>query len=396
MGAQPHGTRLPWRLRVLGVVAPVMVLSLGSILVVPDVEVDLDPPAVPLASETQCLPTGRLDSVRDLNAFADEVRGGGEFAGADVGADVTLQDGRRLWVFADTLRAVDFDGQRFVRNSMLAFSSECVQVVLPADHGALIPDRADGVGYWPMSVGRVERPGYDLVAVLTQRVQATDGPDGIFAFDILGPSAAVFVVLRGETPQLIAQQDLGPDDPDTTRPVWGAASAVSGDWLYLYGTSRPAGEGIFGFALRVARVRPEQILEQRRWEYWDGERWQGDADDAAELIGAQGGVSQTLSVFEKNGRWYALSKRDEFLGTDLVVWTAPSPEGPFTDPVVLAQLPSISETGELRYMPLAHPDLLPRRDSVVVSYSRNYTDASKVQENPFLYRPAFLRVPLPG
>ena len=32
---------------------------------------------------------------------------------------------------------------------------------------------------------------------------------------------------------------------------------------------------------------------------------------------------------------------------------------------------------------------------MIVSYSRNDTDLQKVEQDPFLYRPHFLRVPLP-
>jgi hypothetical protein len=113
------------------------------------------------------------------------------------------------------------------------------------------------------------------------------------------------------------------------------------------------------------------------------------------LVPAVGGVSQTLSVFERDGRWYAVSKRDEFLGTDLVIWSSPRPTGPFTAAPPVAQIPSDATQGRLRYMPLAHPDLLPQDGSVIVSYSQNETDVTKVGDDPFLYRPRFLRVPLP-
>jgi hypothetical protein len=205
---------------------------------------------------------------------------------------------------------------------------------------------------------------------------------------------AIFIVPRGRTPQLILERDFGKNDPDPSRPTWGAAMASAGGWVYLYGTARPK-SGAFGYSLRVARLRPDDLLNQGRWQYWDGKRWQRSASRAKELIPAVGGVSQTLSVFAKNGRWYVLSKRDEFLGNDLVVWTASRPTGPFTAPATLADIPSDLAGGELRYMPLAHPDLLPERDSIIVSYSRNNTDQSKVKTNPFLYRPAFLRVVLP-
>jgi len=86
-----------------------------------------------------------------------------------------LQDAQRQ-VFGDTLRGADFDGQYFVRNSMLVTGPGCLRVVLPEDHGALIQDRGDGVGYWPMSIGRTQMPGYDLVSVLLGDGHGSFGP----------------------------------------------------------------------------------------------------------------------------------------------------------------------------------------------------------------------------
>ncbi|WP_134738901.1 DUF4185 domain-containing protein [Nocardioides sp. 503] len=387
----------------LAVVVPAGALLLAATLVVPEGA----PPVGALpsrASQTECVATGELQDVADLNRVAGRLRGSPAFQGGDVGADVLLQDGRRLWVFGDTLRGADFDGQTFVRNSMLVVGPGCLSVVLPPDRGAVIPDRADAdappgtraVGYWPMSIGRAQRPGYDLVSVAAQRVRTVG--DGAFDFENLGTSIAVFVVPRGETPQLVARRDIGPDDADTGRTTWGAASTIvddGGPWVYLYGTSRPDTSGVFGFALRLARVRPDDVLDARRWRYWDGRTWSTSERGAATLIPAQGGVSQTLSVFRSGATWYALSKQDEVLGTNLTVWTAPSPTGPFTRQAPLAQLPSDTVTGLLRYMPLAHPDLLPRKGTMVVSYSRNSTDLGQVVKDPLLYRPRFLRVTLP-
>lgn len=385
-----------WRARVLGIAAPAAVALLVATTLAADRSAVSTPPESAGASETRCLPTGGLDSVAELDAFAREVRGNPEFQGGDVGASAELQDGRQLFVFGDTLRGADFDGQKFVRNSMLVFTKACAAAVLPADHGALIPDRPDGVGYWPMSVSVVEHPGYDLVGVATQRVRNNDASAAdVFSFDILGPSVAIFRVPLGGTPQLVDVLDLGPDVVDPERPIWGAAAAVSGDWVYLYGTARPDAPGIFGFSLQVARVHLDEVLDQQRWRYWDGERWVAAAAEADVLIPAQGGVSQTLSVFEQEGRWYALSKRDEVLGTALTVWTAPGPTGPFIASPSLAEIPSDAATGTLRYMPLAHPDLLPEAGTVVVSYSQNNSDPSVVQDDPRRYRPRFLRVQLP-
>jgi len=63
---------------------------------------------------------------------------------------------------------------------------------------------------------------------------------------------------------------------------------------------------------------------------------------------------------------------------------------------VLLIASSLCFMSALRYMPLAHPDLIKDPGSVIVSYSRNNTDVKKVQDDPFLYRPQFLQVTLPG
>ena len=46
-------------------------------------------------------------------------------------------------------------------------------------------------------------------------------------------------------------------------------------------------------------------------------------------------------------------------------------------------------------MPLAHPWLLPRRGTMIASFSQNRLDVTEVVDDPLLYRPAFLRIRLP-
>lgn len=350
------------------------------------------PAGEPLASTTRCLEISPPASVSALNELARTTRGGAAFSGGDVGADVRLQDGRQLWLFGDTLREDNSRG-RFVRNSMLVLDRRCVSVVVSADGGAVIPDRDARVGYWPMSVGAERHDGYDLVAVGAQRVRSTG--DEAMDFQSLGPAVALYVVPVGGTPQLLGVRDLGPDTTDRASPMWGAASHTSDGWLYLYGTATTGETGTFGYSLRVARTRPDEVTDIDSWTFWDGERWSEQSGDATELISARAGTSQTLSVWRTQDTWYALSKRDEYLGSSIVVWTAPAPTGPFTAQPPVADLPSDLAAGRLRYMPLAHPGLLPRRGTVVVSYSNNRTTTDAIIDNPREYRPRFLRVTLP-
>ena len=394
--AAPHSSAPArhWRLWVIGVVLPLAASMALAIALVPG-DVSQPQPTPSIASATTCLEDATpTRNIADINHQIETLQGSPAFQGADVGADVQLQDGRFLLVFGDTLRSKAFEGPSFARKSMMLWDTDCVSVVLPPSKGAIIPDRPDGIGYWPMSAVVAHRPGYDLVLVSTQRVATTGG--GSFDFANLGPALAVFVVPVGGTPQLIATKDFGPDSDDTDRPEWGAALAVADGWLYAYGTARPPGSDALGFSLRVGRVRPDDALDPSAWRYWDGSTWQTDADRAADVIDAgSGGVSETLSVFHRGDRWYALSKLDGDLGDQLVFWTAPGPTGPFTLAGSVATIPSDPATGEVTYMPLAHPGFLPRQGTMVVSYSRNNTDFSKIEADPTLYRPTLLRVPLP-
>ena len=371
--------------------ARVLALAASALLVCAGLVLGVAEPASPGLS--RCVATGPRATVEDLNRFVAAATGMPEFLGADVGVDVPLGGGRSLWLFADTLRGTT-SGDPFVRNSMLLFSPGCAQVVLPPGGGAMVPDRDDGVGYWPMSAWRITRDGTDTVYVMLQRV--ADAPGEGFGFVTLGPALATFRVDRDGPPVLLQTLDLGADDPSLDAPEWGAASALAGGWLYLYGTSSRELPGIHGFALRVARVVPDQVAEMSHWRYWDGHSWRGDPEDAVALIPERGGVSQTLSVWSQGGRWYVLSKQDEFLGRQIVVWPGTSPVGPFGPARAVADLACDSDTGELRYMPLAHPQLLPRPGTVVVSYSRNFLSLAQVCSDPSRYRPYFLRVILPG
>src|SRR5690606_6918173 len=121
----------------------------------------------------------------------------------------------------------------------------------------------------------------------------------------------------------------------------------------------------------VARVHIDHLLDPAAMQYWDGYEWSESAGSAAEVIPGAGGTSQTFSVLHRDQGWYAVSKQDEFLGSYLRVWISGSPSGPFYEGPVLATLPSELEAGHLVYMVLAHPEVLPEDDSMVVSYSRN-------------------------
>jgi hypothetical protein len=315
--------------------------------------------------------------------------------GADIATGVRLPGDDMLIAFGDTIMNSLATSQTNVRNSMLAFSDDRACLVLGHDGSAFVADRADGVGYWPTSLADATRPGVAVeptAAMFLQRVRET--PDG--GFVNLGPALAEVMPDHNGIPQVMSVADIGGDNPSRQRIGWGAASWRADDGnIYIYGTANPERALVFGWSLHVARVPAEEVFDPSSWRYWDGRTWADDPEHAATLIPATGGVSQTLSVFEQDGRWFAVSKRDDFLGQDIVIWTASTPVGPFISAEVVAQRPSDPQAGIVRYAAVAHPTLFPEEGTIVVSISRNATDPDRVAADPTLYRPEFFRVPLP-
>lgn len=338
-----------------------------------------------------CMPYEDADCLADYNAVS-QLRSNPAFLGADVGASTKLSDGRRIWLFGDTVRGHSFEGPPWVRNSMLLFGNGCARVVLPTSLGAVIPDRGDGVGYWPMSVVSHPIVGGDEVVVTATRVR---GVAAGLDFQTLGGSVARFRVPTGGLPRLLDVVDLGPDCGPTDV-TWGAALAVGDDGdVFVYGTRWPGERLVFGRALLVARTSWQGLGDTTTWQFWDGLAWVREQSAAAAVVNPVGGVSQTLSVFRSGHSWVAVSKRDDFLGDELGIWAAPSPTGPFRLVSSWVQIPSDEARGIYVYMPLAHPDLPARPGHVIVSVCVNTDDVDALTTHPTDYRPYFLEVPLP-
>lgn len=351
------------------------------------------PPTVDQQAFFDCVPLPRPTSVPQINRFLGSDVYSESFVGADVGASAQLSDGRSIWVFGDTIRSRAAEGPWMVRNSIMVFDEGCASVYVPADRGAAVPNRPDGVGYWPTSVDVVPDPsGKDRVAVGLFRVEGFG--DGMWDYRILGSSVARFEVPPDGLPELRGVVDVGADNPaDLTVPLWGAAVEVVDDWVYVYATATPDDPWVFGYSLHVARTRVDSYLDLTTWRYWDGREWVRERDAAVPIIPADNGVSRVLTVFRQGAAWYAVSKRNEFFGDELVIWKAWEPTGPFTPGPPVASIPSDDDV--MRYMPLAHPDLLPEPGTVVVSWSNNLADPERLLREPMRYRPRFLRVPLP-
>ncbi|RBY97675.1 hypothetical protein DQ237_01745 [Blastococcus sp. TF02-8] len=378
--------------------AAVLLLVAGC---VPSAARDLDPAPQPAgnALSPQCptvseRPVVSADLVNQVVARAD-LPG---WQAADIGASARLADGRLVWVFGDTVRSAGTE-PRIVANSMLLSAGTCITQLVTPDGGPVVPDVTEGEVRWPMSVvvlpprPELARAGVrDVVVVLCGRTDRGDG--GPFDFEFRGTSAAVFVVGDNGVPQLREIVEVTPDSGDLTQVNWGAAATVQDDWFYVYGTRLTGRPGEFGRQLFVARVPVGTPSDRSTWRFWDGRTWQPDQARATPVLGAVGGVSQTLSVDQVDGEWVAVSKRDGDISDFVYTWTAPAPTGPWT-PRRALESPAGFDTGELTYAPLAHPEVALTSGRLLVSVSRNTTDLGRLLADPEVGRPLFAEIDRP-
>jgi len=313
--------------------------------------------------------------------------------GGDHGGSVILADGRRMFVYGDTIRDSVTVSPFMVRNSVLIADDGCVTAVEGPDRAAVVSNDRDNTGYWPMSLRSVAVDGGTRVEVIMNRVRE----DRVNAFQTLGTSLVTFEVPTNRMPKVVDRQPLAPDPEDWRTPNWGAAMWDHDGRTYVFGTASNETKTTAGWSLHVARTDPENLGDMDTWEYWDGSQWVADppsasASEASHLIPADKGVSHVLSVFERDGSWYALSKEGDYTGDRLAVWKADAVTGRWEKHIGQ----SLENTnGIQRYTPLAHPDFRTLSGELLISWSESPEDQGRYYTNPELYRPEFDEITLP-
>ena len=130
----------------------------------------------------------------------------------------------------------------------------------------------------------------------------------------------------------------------------GMARPEGSPYCYLLGTQ--SGNGYRLSAARLARVKPSDILDRDKYEYWNGtrRRWlKGSESLATDLLEARIG-ELSFMYNEKYGRWIVMYI-DNTLG--ICYRTAPSVIGPWSDEKVLC--PSSDSRYKGVYGSFMHP-----------------------------------------
>jgi hypothetical protein len=375
-----------------------------------------------LASRPGPIPTGTA-ATRPDGAWNGLFQGYGNLSGAWSGGDgaqsLPLPDGATIWFFADSfLGPTGPGGTRSAATTGLAHNSA---ILYRAGHLGPTYAAAPGPGGYnssadytwvdpppPYPEGRYNLINGDQVfdhGTVYKFYQLADRdlhPAG-FQYKLVGTVIEAFsldtatgaLTPAGGTP-------LGIEDSARSNPViWGAATLVSGGYIYIYGV-RPYNGHADPFPLYLARVPVGGLAAGDAWQYYSGgpgcsppsSAWASDPRSAQPL---RTGVSAGFSVTDVNGTFVLLTGDTSSVSTasDAIAYYASCPTG-FSprSPRYWVYRPHLPH-GYLAYEYRIVPQFSGGRD-VLVSYSLNTTLAGGNFGNIATYRPHFLDVKLPA
>jgi len=343
----------------------------------------------------------------------------GQWSGGDGAQSLPLPDGSTMWFFADTyLGATDPGGARSPLTTGVAHNSA---VLYRGGHLGPTYAQPPGLGgynsagdySWVAPPPSYPATSYELIngdqiidgGAVYKFYQLADRnirPGG-FPYKLVGTVVEAFsldsatdtLTPSGGTP--IGIQDTAASDPV----IWGAATLVSGGYIYIYGV-RPYHDSRAPYPLYLARVPVGGLAAGEPWQYYHGApgcspsstTWTSDPASASAL---RTGVSAGFSVTDVNGTYVLLTSDnfDAHAADDAVAYYAGCPAGFAPDSpryrVFQPRLPSGYLTYEYRIVPQFSSG-----SDVLVSYSTNTTRPNENFYNATIYRPRFLDVKLPA
>jgi hypothetical protein len=341
----------------------------------------------------------------------------GQWSGGDGAQSVLLPDGSTVWFFADSfLGQTDPGGTRSPLSTGLAHNTA---VLYRGGHlGPTYAQPPGPGGYtgnadytWvapppPYPASRYELINGDQVVdggTVYKFYQLADRelhPAG-FQYKLVGTVLESFSVAAdaltpaGGTP-------IGIEDTAGSNPViWGAATLVSGGYIYIYGV-KPYNGAAAPFPLYLARVPVGGLATGAAWQYYHGSpgcsppstAWTSDRRSAEPL---RTGVSAGFSVTDVNGTYVLLTSNTSTVRTsnNAVAYYAACPTGFSSGSpgyrVYAPRLPGGYLTYEYRIVPQFSSG-----SNVLVSYSTNTIRPADNFADARIYRPRFLDVRLPG
>lgn len=363
------------------------------------------------------------------------------WTGADGACSIDLGDGRTLWTYGDTLvgrveQSRHVSGSRLVNNSLAIHPT-------PASGG--IPDRQTCRFFWG-DMKNEQHPtawisptdeirsragiskqskhpswfwladgllipaeeGATRLVLFLWHIARTPEDRGVWSFQSVGGAIAVvenphqpigkWRVRQIANPHAISSP-RGEDGSRRREVSWGSEvllrpttnSGVSDD-VYIYGVREAGG---WNKQLVLAKVSGVDIEDLAEWRFWQRKGWTRNveqADALADHIVNEFSISP--STITDDPTWYFIHS-EPFFGSHIMVRRASEPEGPWSEPEAVFLVDELERhESYFTYAAKGHADLS-RRGELLISYVVNSHDFAAMVRDADIYRPRFVRLPLP-
>ena len=180
--------------------------------------------------------------------------------------------------------------------------------------------------------------------------------------------------------------------PDASAGLFGWSIVTEGDYSYLYGHCyrQFLPDGVQGTdpscspRMFLARVPAGQFDQAP--EYFDGVGWSTSPASAAAVM--EGDRVHAASVQRIGTAYVAMTKRDDWFGDDVVVETAPAPQGPWRTVAVYPVPPKCSPEECLTYGTFLLPWLDAQGRLIVLVSNNTWDMAAGAYLDPAKYHPS--------
>ncbi|MCS6864795.1 MAG: DUF4185 domain-containing protein [Gemmataceae bacterium] len=321
--------------------------------------------------------------------------------GADGAFSVPLSDTRSLWLFSDTWVGRIDGGRRkpvaMVNNSVGVMDGVGAKAQLTFhipknanDKPAALFVPPDGQGWFWLFAGHFAN---DQLHIFLPRMEKT-GRGGAFGFR--GVDLWLGTVSNPEAqPSRWKITYTKVPCADLANPhrkiAFGSAVLATDEYTYVYGYEETPGKLFPTRRLLTARVPPGKLTDFTAWRFLANGTWTTTWKDATPQAD---GLATEFSVSYVRGlQQYALVYTEWGLSDRIVGRFARSPEGPWSEPLLLYRCPEAKDKTTFTYAGKAHPQLAGERE-LVISYAVNAFELAPVVQNAELYWPTFVRVQL--
>jgi hypothetical protein len=350
------------------------------------------PAAIPLPEVVKAEPASDLDK---------KFRRTQGWIGADGAFSVRLSEARTLWLFSDTWVGSIHDGKR--KNAAIVNNTVGIQdgnganakitYAIQADdegHPRPLFTPPDGKGWFWLFAGHIAD---GKLHVFLPRMEKTKGT-GAFAFKGIDLWLGTVSNPADEpTKWKIEYKKVRfADLTGEKKRSFGAAVYRDDKHVYVYGTEQSPARPFPSRKLIVARAPVDKLADFDTWRFYANGEWKADVKDATPQVG---GLGSELSVVYVAGlKRYALVYSENGLSDRIVGRFATSPEGPWSEPVLLYTCPEMKKDKKVfTYAAKAHAHLAGENE-LVISYAVNSFELAPVMNNADLYWPTFVRVKL--